>query len=268
MEEAKKREIETLAEEIGADYVFEHAVDPFAIAEDYGIDVIFEDYKTAFKGLVWYYHENFNIHLNSSIIETATCCDARSTCAHELGHYFLPEHFKRLISGNSISFRGSSFGIIETALEAEADYFGVSLLMPQNMFVSTVSYFPEGFESVFGSKELFKTSLTSTAIRYTTLNKFPYLLIRSEKGNKIKKWVSPSFSEQIAIEPIISINPKRKPVGIELKNHHGTGIRYWGGYSLLKYWVLNAHPQFMNRMVYEENLRTPSFNLILIKLLS
>lgn len=92
----------------------------------------------------------------------------RFTVAHELGHYFLPGHPDKLFPrGDGLHESRSGF-ISHDPLERQADYFASALLMPTHQFREAVDYAGSGLAAIEKLAAECKTSLTATAIRYTT----------------------------------------------------------------------------------------------------
>jgi hypothetical protein len=91
----------------------------------------------------------------------------RFTVAHELGHYFLPGHAEKLFpNGNGLHPSRSGF-ISHDPLERQADGFASALLMPEMLFRKAVGKAGSGFSAIEKLAMCCKTSITSTAIRYT-----------------------------------------------------------------------------------------------------
>jgi len=91
----------------------------------------------------------------------------RFTVAHELGHYFLPGHPEKLFPlGDGIHESKSCF-ISGDPLERQADSFASALLMPDILFRKAVDGAGTGFSAIEKLAKQCKTSITSTAIRFT-----------------------------------------------------------------------------------------------------
>ncbi|MGD9721497.1 MAG: ImmA/IrrE family metallo-endopeptidase [Pirellulales bacterium] len=90
----------------------------------------------------------------------------RFTVAHELGHYFLPEHPKQLFGdGDGIHQSRSGF-VSNDRYERQADYFASALLMPESRFRNEINTAGQGFAAIEELSRRFVTSLTATAIRF------------------------------------------------------------------------------------------------------
>ncbi len=91
----------------------------------------------------------------------------RFTVAHELGHYFLSGHPEKLFPrGDGIHESKSGF-ISGDPLERQADCFAGALLMPNSLFRKAVDDAGTGFSAIEMLAKKCKTSITSTAIRFT-----------------------------------------------------------------------------------------------------
>jgi hypothetical protein len=109
----------------------------------------------------------------------------RFTVAHELGHYFLPGHPEKLFpSGDGLHESKSGF-ISNDPLERQADYFASALLMPVNQFREAVNWAGSGFAAIEKLARECKTSITATAIRYTSFTDEAVAVIVSS-GNRIE----------------------------------------------------------------------------------
>lgn len=95
--------------------------DPFAIAKELGIDVLFRDDFTKLKGLYRVIQRNRFIFLNDNLPEHVQTL----VCAHELGH----DVHHRNLAGDS-QFREYALYSMKTRPEFEANLFAASLLLP------------------------------------------------------------------------------------------------------------------------------------------
>lgn len=157
-------------------------VDPIAIAEHCGILVEAKPVQSkGVSGMLIRHGDEYAIayatHIESSGFQ-------RFSVAHELGHFFLPDHPEALFASGPIhqsraqSFTGNPF-------EMEADYFAAALLMPKSLFIQSAKKHEkqaEGLDVVIGIASDCGTSLTSTAIRYTELTDLPVAIIVSSQS--------------------------------------------------------------------------------------
>lgn len=100
--------------------------------------------------------------------------------AHELGHYFLPDHPENVLSrGAHQSHAGFSSN---DPYEREADFFAASLMMPASLFRPTAARQKEGMDAIVSLADICKTSLTATAIRYAKYTHAAVAVILSTGG--------------------------------------------------------------------------------------
>ncbi len=103
----------------------------------------------------------------------------RFVIAHELGHLKLHRNLQRFFNCNERAFlewhkKGSH--------ESEANQFAAELLMPANLFKAEASKKRFTLDHIIELSHIFNTSITSTAIRYSELGKFPIAIIYSQNG--------------------------------------------------------------------------------------
>lgn len=170
------RVIEKIAQDVLDAYeVRSLPVDLQAIAAAEGIALLPGDYDGCFDGRIECRRRDpvGSFYLFYANVEPGvrTRGRVRFSIAHELGHYYLPEHRQFLLSGQ---WHGSHSDFVSNKpTEREADTFASCLLMPEKVFSAEVS---RRSGRVCSLQELtalaestFHTSITSTAIRYATL---------------------------------------------------------------------------------------------------
>jgi len=156
-------------------------VDPFDIAKRLGI--MLQPMPSTTNGA-----SGMLIHLNGEFgIGYPTHIDndgfVHFSVAHEIGHYYLPGHFEAVLDENGQhksaagSFNGDQF-------EREADHFAAALLMPARLFSRALRQTKNDLSGIEALRDLCKTSIEATAIRFTEFSKEPIAVIRSE-GNII-----------------------------------------------------------------------------------
>lgn len=182
-------EIEALASQTLTDYsLYQLSVDIFQLAKI--LEINLEPYPNAEGGIMGMLIRNKN---DFKIIYSTRINNLglhRFTIAHEIGHYFLPEHVEQALKdGQHIS--SSKY---KPWYEIEADYFATCLLMPKKLFKSEMAKFPDGLEAIIALSQIFNTSITATAIRYAELADFPISVIFSTDGViKFAKHSKPMF---------------------------------------------------------------------------
>jgi len=190
-------EIEMKVDEVLRDHELEDTIpiDPLFIAGEEGIDVLPGDYDRCFDGRIEYHRENgvgqFYLMYAQEELPFRTEGRVRFSIAHELGHFYLPEHRAYLLSGQ---FHNSQSDFVSSKTwEREADKFAAELLMPTELFRDEVRA-RDGFLTLPDLRklagEVFHTSLTSTMLRYVNMNFEPCCMMMAEKGNIL--WSSTS----------------------------------------------------------------------------
>jgi Zn-dependent peptidase ImmA (M78 family) len=152
-------------------------VDPFKIAEQHGIMVVAK--PASFEGVSGFltkFGDNFVIAHASHIKNEGFI---RFTVAHELGHYFLPDHPEKLFEGRDAVHHSKSGFIDDDFTELEADHFAAALLMPEEMFRNCMIDCGTGYPAVKEVSKRCLTSITATAIRFATFADDPVAVIVS-----------------------------------------------------------------------------------------
>ena len=98
--------------------------------------------------------------------------------AHELGHYYIDGHRNVLASGDIPPHLSRCEFESSLLAEQEADHFAANLLMPEDRFRKAGKGKGTGFDCILELVEEFGTSLTSTAIRYASLDMSPCAVIK------------------------------------------------------------------------------------------
>lgn len=93
----------------------------------------------------------------------------RFSIAHELGHFFLPDHPEQVFSGGKSSHESRAGFGSRDEIELEADHFAAGLLMPSNLFKAEAGKHADGFTAIEHVAKQCETSLTASAIRYAEL---------------------------------------------------------------------------------------------------
>jgi len=160
----KFREIEALV----ADTLECHAlpfppVDVERMCEHEGIALLPSDYHDSFDSRIEYHKTKGKFLL---FLDTAdrgrTEGRRRFSIAHELGHFYLPDHRKALLDGVTHYSDTETFSPSATT-EAEADEFAARLLMPTKTFGREMR--DVGVDELHRLARVFGTSLTATAHR-------------------------------------------------------------------------------------------------------
>ncbi len=170
-------EIEDLADSIGSAYLNKGKVNLNRIIADNNIRLIYSKYKDDFLGQLVHELDNFYIHINLKDMKK-TSGKARVTTAHELGHYFIPEHRTQLQNGLSLSYNKDNTCNPDIPKEKEAERFASFLLMPKAEFSKICSFYNPGLESIIRLRDQFSTSIESSTIRYIRESAAPCMCIK------------------------------------------------------------------------------------------
>lgn len=170
-------------------------ISPLFIAGEEGIDVLPGDYDGCFDGRIEYEREDgvgqFYLMYAQEELPFRPPGRVRFSIAHELGHFYLPEHRQYLLSGQ---FHNSQSDFVSSKVwEREADKFAARLLMPTELFRDEVRA-RDGFLTLDDlgklASDVFHTSLTSTVLRYVDMSFEPCCVVMAENG--IVKWAARS----------------------------------------------------------------------------
>ncbi len=176
--EARLAEIAGLAEQVAADHCPSGRVEPELILRRNDITFNFGRYAAAFDGMLEHIAGRFHVYANLERLKSPQSGRARFTLAHELGHYYIDEHRRALLSGSAPRHQSVCDFQSRNPAEIEADHFACHLLMPEERFSKSAKELSLGCAAVLKLKDDFGTSITSTAIRCTRLNLGPYTLIK------------------------------------------------------------------------------------------
>ena len=104
----------------------------------------------------------------------------RFSVAHELGHYFLPDHPEQVLRhGAHVSRAGFTSA---DPYEREADFFASALLLPKSLIRPFISRLPEGMEGLIELAQACRTSITATAIAYAQTSSAAVAVVLSLDG--------------------------------------------------------------------------------------
>ncbi len=103
----------------------------------------------------------------------------RFSVAHELGHYFLPDHPQEILKAGGQHFSRAGFSEGSSSIELEADHFAAGLLMPGDLVRRNLDQHQVGLEGICRLAEDARVSLTAAAIRAAECASFPLCIIVS-----------------------------------------------------------------------------------------
>jgi len=182
---SRKLEIEDYAEWILEDYYADtHEINPFIITYDEGIPLFEKDYDSSFKAMIQFAENRFWIYVNKKDGEAYNAAEMRFSAAHELGHYFIPEHREKLMNEGILSFSDGEAVVSGDIYEKEAEFFASCLLMPRKHFLQDIEAEELSFNRVVALADKYKVSLTAILLRYMYLSRLPMMIICSRNGSK------------------------------------------------------------------------------------
>lgn len=156
-----------LAEGIAAEHsAADGRVDLDGIARAYGVTISRNDYGDAFDGLLECREGRFHIFCNLGGPMERGEGRTRFTVAHELAHFFIPEHRAALAGGFAPahpSFCDAMYP--ENYVELEADFFASRLLLPEDRFRAALSQYGMSLSALCDIAALFGASVEATVRR-------------------------------------------------------------------------------------------------------
>lgn len=192
LEQSRKDEIGELAEAVTDEHCPAGVAEPEAIARSKRISISFGEYGQAFDGMLEYQAGGWHIFCNLDRTQQADSPRPRFTLAHELGHYYIDEHRNALAAGRVPTHRSRCDYDSQNLAEQEADHFAANLLMPRGRFLDKAKAAPPGLSGIISLADFFKTSITSTAIRYAACDVFPCAVVKWTWRKYAWKWLSSS----------------------------------------------------------------------------
>jgi Zn-dependent peptidase ImmA (M78 family) len=187
---ARKQEIADLAQIVADEHFPAGRVDPTVIARNKNVTLSYGHYEDAFDGLLEHQSGTFHIYCNLDRLSIQSSPRARFTVAHELGHFFIDEHRAALASGRSPGHGSFTDYESNNMVEQEADHFAANLLMPQVRFIRSATAKTFGMAAVLALADEYGTSVTSTSVRYVSLDLRPSLVVKWSSSGYQWKWLS------------------------------------------------------------------------------
>ena len=166
-------------------------VDPFAIAAKHDLHV--EQKPDGMSGVsgALIFAEPRPIIIYSTELENEGF--ERFSVAHELGHYFLPDHPDEIRKAGGKHFSRAGFTEGTSSIELEADHFAAGLLMPASLVRSHLDEHQVGLEGICRLAEDARVSLTAAAIRASECVSFPLCIIVSSGAKVCYAFPSAAF---------------------------------------------------------------------------
>lgn len=259
-------EIISIAESIAEKHLINGITMPEIVAERNGIGYSFEKFDDSFLGTLRYdasisecpFHIiiNKNQHRKDDLTHYRT----RSTFGHELGHYFIPEHKLKLVSGESLLLYGDNNYNAYDKFELEAQIFSANLLMPKTQFKTLAKDYPRGMEAVIKLAKHFNTSISSCAFQYAKNDVMPCISIYWKNCNTFGgRWVSKSFQNITNDSLLLKFNPSRPIADSYSKIVEGTSSKISISVTNLSSWVFNSSNICRDMVLIEESMILGSY---------
>lgn len=191
---ARRRVISSIAEYIANEYFPASEILPEQIADDNQISYCYGYYGNSFDGLLEHQYGCFHIYINLTKVNHFDSNRSRFTFGHELGHYFLDEHRLALASGKTPAHPSITDFSTQNPVEQEADFFSSSLLMPESRFRADCHRQSVSIELIQKLSKKYRTSLSSTLIRYAHVGNHPVIVICSQDSLIRWHWKSDDFA--------------------------------------------------------------------------
>ena len=235
-------DIAELAESIGKRYFSKGKVAVKNVAKNKRIEIVYGKYGNHYDGLLCREEGKFYMHINLEKVPDKKSERIRFTISHELGHYFIDNHRKKLEQGISLSFN-SEMTVDEKRIEHEANHFASHLLMPKTLFNKLAQKKEQGFDSILFLKKRFDVSIYATTIHYIHLNLSTSIMIKWHPDFTYHyASYSSSFSELTGIT-------KRPPVGFPenyvaevAKTIEENSLDYFEAATPLSRWISTITP--------------------------
>lgn len=228
---------------------------PRKIARRLGIFVWEKEADSSYDGYLISANGAWGIMVNSSIRSKAR---KRFTVAHELGHYCIDHH-----NGTGYQCFGRDIGVISASArqdEREANEFAVELLMPDRLFRKDVRQLSIGLETINSLADKYRTSMTSTAIRYARSSPDACAIVVSEHG-MIKYFAySESFRKRRCL--YLSRNVPLKD-GSHAKRLFDEGLQTSEGQGEVNASSWSANAIDTEAIILEHSRCLPAFNQVL-----
>ncbi len=187
----RKLEIEDYTTWLHQDYFEDsYCIDPFILIAAEGLTKSCDNYGDAYKAMIEYADDLFHIFINMKEIDTLNSPEVRYSVAHELGHYFIPEHHAKLMTEGMLTLSNGELMASRDIYEKEAEFFASCLLMPRKHFLHDIEAEELSFNRVVSLAEKYNVSLTAILLRYQYLSNTPMMIICSRDG--VKGWRSKS----------------------------------------------------------------------------
>lgn len=180
------RKIDTITNYLFAKYSIKKRVDLNQIAVDEGISIYYDDYEDTFDGMFVIDSGVYHIHLNTSRGNFKESGRGRFSFAHELGHYLIEDHHFDILNGKLRPHPSFQKSNQLNFYEEEADNFAANLLMPSDIFFSTLGGERFSWKLIERLSKTFGTSKMATLKRFINTSNHELFIVASSINGTIK----------------------------------------------------------------------------------
>jgi hypothetical protein len=243
-------------------------VDLASIARAHGITLSWNDYGGCFDGLLQC--RNGRFHLFCHLEEGRDRGDgrARFTVAHELAHFFIPEH-RRALTAEAVSAHPSFSGSLysDGGVEAEADYFASRLLLPEKRFRKALAEHGDSLRSLVDVAQVFGASVEATVRRAVELPGSLAAMVMFRPDATVWSRVPPGL-ESIGLKRIKVARPDAHPGAATWQARHAPdGGRVFQTMTSGRHWFRFVEPGSpADQVLQEEAFRSRYCLLTLLTL--
>jgi Zn-dependent peptidase ImmA (M78 family) len=166
---------EILAKDLLGQLEIERPDDIQWVLSELGIQYFETTLDEGFDGALLYKNDNYGILINDMIDYDSR---KRFTIAHELGHYWIPEHC------GSFKCEKRDIGAFNSknSYEIQADIFASEFLMPTSLVISDIKYRSPNFKNFEFLANKYQTSLTAASLKFISNDETPGILAYAVNG--------------------------------------------------------------------------------------
>jgi hypothetical protein len=233
-------------------------IDVAGIARVEGILLAESDFGSDFFGRIEYHAgvRRFILY-HSTLIPTArNYWQTRFSIAHELGHYYIPEHRRLLIAGK-LHWSEPGF-VCDNVMEREADLFASALLIPESVVDQLWSRKALSLQSILRGGNICETSGVSAGIRAARSSEECVVVILS----KDRDILFVAASDEARARHLGWINIRRVPNGSPSEKAHANSSKnhIFESTGSLRNW----YPESSSKAgCWEEAMRLGATNFVL-----
>jgi Zn-dependent peptidase ImmA (M78 family) len=128
----------------------------------------------------------------------------RFTFGHELGHLFLPWHYRLLIEGRQMIDKVVTWGAPADGIEREANSFAAELLTPSHLVEPYVAHGSIDASRAIAVADTFDISRTSAALRIVEVSREPVAVLLFRQGRLAWRFQNERFPYGV---PVSGLRP-------------------------------------------------------------